>query len=689
LKLLPGSGALHRTAWILALFAVAVGLWARFAGLWHRPLAVDEYYFLLSTRSILADWLPDLPGGGYYVRGILIQYLTAGAIALTSDPMLGLRIVPTLFGLGCVALAFVYGSQVGGRGVGLCLAAVILLSSWEVEFSLFGRMYAPLQFFSLLFLVGYAWTLDGRGGWRRYLAPVALLLGIGTHSLALLLVPFVFIPALLPDRLERLGGRKSLALYGLAACAVAAFCFWWEFGFASDLRTWGVTDAFPPDYQTAPAPPGRSGRWVVPVFPFWPLSESLLQKLGLLLGTTGVVALGLVALRRVRDEVGSAHVFVAAAVVAALLHQLLLAGLLGVVVVAHYRSELMEKRALVVGLGLAASIAAAWLAFAALSTYGLGDRSWIAQAGERVFSRALYRTFFAWPDLWNPTLAPWLETVPLLAALLLLSILVSILASARWGAAERTTTAVRHPGFVILCMAVMFGVLNQQYHETRYWFFLYPAMIAAMLLAAQRAAESLPGVCDWAARHGLRAGALGLVAALTLFSLTDDFNPLHLVRITTSDVRYRVNAFQRYETQWYSREDTETPADFVNERVSVTSAEASVIVADVPQASYYLHMSHAVFYPRNSDRFPNVTRSQGTVDFWSGQRLLSTDDELRRYTSQSSVVWVLRRAEERFQRFPAFDIDGVWGERLGGVDRLYISEDGAVEVLRLELREAS
>ena len=675
----------HRTAWLLALLAVAVALWARFAGLWHRPLAVDEYYFLLSTESILADWLPDLPGGGYYMRGILIQYLTAGAIALTSDAMLGLRIVPTLFGLGSVGLGYVYGKQVGGRAVGLCLAAVMLLSSWEVEFSLFGRMYAPLQFFTLLFLVGYTWTVDGRGGWRRYVAPLAVLLGIGTHSLALLLVPFLFIPILLSGRLERFGGRRAWVLYALAACAAAAFCFWWQFAFASDLRTAGVVDAYPPAYGTAPAAPGQSGRWIVPVFPFWQTSDSPLEKLGFLLVAVTVAASGLIALRRSRGGFSFAHVFVVAAVIAALLHQLLLAGLLGALVVVHYRSELLERRAVVVGLGLAALIAAAWLGFAALSTYAWGDRAWIAGAGERVFSRAVYRTFLAWPDFWTPTLAPWLETVPILAAVLLPSLLVS----AWWGGAGPTATAVRHPAFVILSMMVMFGILSQQYHETRYWFFVYPSMIAAMLLAARHAAARLVGVRAWADGHGLRAGTVGLAAALVLFSLTDDFNPLHLVRITTADVRYRTREFERYERQWYSREETEAPADFVNARMSSANQDVRVVVADVPQASYYVDMPHAIFYRRDGDRFQNVARRGGTVDFWSGQRLLSTDEDLREYTRRSPVVWVLRRAEPAFQRYPAFDIEAVWGDRLRGVERLYIGEDGAVEVLRLELSDSS
>jgi hypothetical protein len=670
---------------VLALLAVVVGLFARVAGLWHRPLAVDEYYFLLSTQSILADGIPDLPGGGYYVRGILIQYLTAGIIALTQDPMLGLRLVPTVFGLGCVGLGFVYGSQLGGRGMGICLAAVLLLSSWEVEFSLFGRMYAPLQFLTLLFLVGYTWTLDGRGGWRRYVAPVAAVLAIGTHSLAVLLVPLLFLPVLLPSRLERFGGRRPLWLYAAAAAAAAAFCLWWQFGFADGLRNWGVTNAFPADFRTGPAPPGQGGPLLVPVFPFWHMTESPIQQLGLLLAATGGGGiLGVAVLRRLRRDVGYAHGFAIAAVIAALLHQLSLAAVLALVVILHYRSELKGSRALMAGVGLVPVISAGWLAFAWLSTYGWGDRSWIGRAGEQFLTQAVHRSFFGWPDVWSPTLDPWFQSVPLLTVLLV----PAVLASAWWGGSGHPAAAVRHPAFVVLYMAVTFGVLNQLYYETRYWYFLYPAMIAAMLLAAAGSAERLTGVRSWAGRHGLRAGTVGLAAGLGLFAMTDDFNPLHLVRITTADVRYRIHAFERYERQWYDREDTETLAALVNDRVSVGGEDATVIVADVPQASYFLDMPHGIFYPRDHDRFRNVSRSVGTVDFWSGQRLLSTDEELREYSRRSTVVWVLWKANVQ-RRFRVFDIEAVWGDRLLGVDAVHTGEDGAFEVLRVELTPAS
>jgi hypothetical protein len=664
-------------AWALAVLVATLGLWARFVGLADRPLAVDEYYFLVSTESVLADGLPDLPGGGYYTRGILIQYLTAAAIAVTGNTMLALTLIPTLFGLGCVALAFFYGTQVGGRRLGVCLAVLLFLSSWHVEFSRFGRMYAPFQFFTLLFFIGYFWTLEGRGGWRRYVPPLAVLLAIATHELTMLLLPLLFVPVLLPGRLERFGRPKAIAMYGVASSAVAALCLW-QFLFLG-ARTAGVEAPMPADWVPGPAAAGEVGRFLVPAFAFWRIAEGPLDNLVAVVAAMGLVAALLLALRKLRPGLEAAHVVAATAVVAAALHQLSLAGLLVLFAVFHYRSLLFQERfrGALLGLAAAASIAIAWLGYATLSTYVLDDRSWIGAAGERVFRMAVFRTFFAWPDFYVPTLSPWLAEAPILTALLLPALLLS----AWWRGSRPIAEIARGPGFAVMYTAVLFGVLAQDYHTTRYWFFVYPMLLAVLLLAGSDAAERIARARSWTRGGGQAARAFGLAGAAVLFSLTDDFNPLHLLNVGTADVTYRTGGYERYEAMWYSRDDIRSPAHFVNERVRSGNGDAAVIVADVPQASYYLDAPHAVFYARDSDRFPRVSRKGGTVDLWSGQRLLSTDDDVREYADGQAEVWILRSV-----RYHPFDVDSVWGEASGSVERSYLGPDGFAEVLHLDLR---
>jgi hypothetical protein len=232
---------------------------------------------------------------------------------------------------------------------------------------------------------------------------------------------------------------------------------------------------------------------------------------------------------------------------------------------------------------------------------------------------------------------------------------------------------------------VLFGVLSQDYATTRYWFFVYPQILALLLLVGREAAERIGRARAWTGSAGIPAGAYGVAGAVLLFTLTDDFNPLHLARVGADDVGYRTESFARYEPLWYSREDTRSPAQFVNEALREGGEDVAVVVANVPQASYYLEPLHGVFYPRDHARFPRVSRKGGTVDLWSGQRLLSTSDDLRAYTGDRSEVWILRDA----QTSPVFDIDSVWAERVESVERPYLGPDGYLEVLRVHLYDPS
>ena len=61
----------------LAGAAVAVGLYARFKNLHAAPLAVDEFFIVRSVENVLQHGVPRFDCGGYYTRGLLLQYLAA------------------------------------------------------------------------------------------------------------------------------------------------------------------------------------------------------------------------------------------------------------------------------------------------------------------------------------------------------------------------------------------------------------------------------------------------------------------------------------------------------------------------------------------------------------------------------------------------------------------------------------
>ena len=67
--------------WIIIIIAVLLGTIIRFKGLGTWNLALDEYYIIKSSENILKYGLPQFPDGGYYSRGIILQYLIAALIS--------------------------------------------------------------------------------------------------------------------------------------------------------------------------------------------------------------------------------------------------------------------------------------------------------------------------------------------------------------------------------------------------------------------------------------------------------------------------------------------------------------------------------------------------------------------------------------------------------------------------------
>ena len=71
----------NKTYYIIILVSVFLGAIIRLNGLGDWTLALDEYYIIASSENILKHGLPQFPNGGYYSRGILLQYLISFLIS--------------------------------------------------------------------------------------------------------------------------------------------------------------------------------------------------------------------------------------------------------------------------------------------------------------------------------------------------------------------------------------------------------------------------------------------------------------------------------------------------------------------------------------------------------------------------------------------------------------------------------
>ena len=129
----------------LAAIAFGAGAFFRFWGLGDAPLAVDEYYLATSILNLMERGLPEFPCGGYYSRGVLLQYMSLVPIYLGADIEFAVRLLPAISSILAIVAVWKLGFRAGGVSVA-CIATVLAsLSLWEIEFARFGRMWIGLR----------------------------------------------------------------------------------------------------------------------------------------------------------------------------------------------------------------------------------------------------------------------------------------------------------------------------------------------------------------------------------------------------------------------------------------------------------------------------------------------------------------------------------------------------------------
>ena len=230
---------------------LAAGLLARFWNLGKWPLAIDEYYFAQSVQNLLHFGVPKFACGGYYVRGLLLQYTSAVLQLAGLSAELAPRLIAAVCTVVTLPAAYQLGRRLGGRDVGLLAVAVLALSVWEVEIGRFGRMYGPFQAVFLWYVVFFVrYVIDGQ---RRALLPMLVLsaLGLAVWEGGIFLVLTNLLPPFIRHPDGRLTGRDIAYLVGCSLLLIPAYYLT-----MADLRT--SDSDLPADYVDATDTPSQS-----------------------------------------------------------------------------------------------------------------------------------------------------------------------------------------------------------------------------------------------------------------------------------------------------------------------------------------------------------------------------------------------------------------------------------------------
>jgi hypothetical protein len=595
--------------------AVLFGVFGRFKGLGTAPFAVDEYYLARSIENILRAGIPAFKCGGFYMRGLILQYAAAAEQLVGIAPELAPRLVSAFCSLIALPAVFLLGRRVHGRLVGLLAVIIIALSVWEIEMARFGRMYAPFQavfLWYLVFFLRYTVDRDARALWPMILLSiVGPFVWEGGVFLALANLLCIFLRRW-PDRLHRsdaLSLAAAAALLGLAAWFVTA-----------DFRGY-VADAWPAGYvralSTMPPDPLSSLRLPLNALRGHPslMIAAIFPLTGVLLAIPWVWSL------RGRPF---AALGLFAALLAAVAHQFLAVAAIGLLLLLTRLvpwKELFGRRAAVFHVAVLVC-AAFWIAFAVVGI------DWHHAAGSLPRAAAMLGyQLLSFPDVVGVVVRPWARAIPHLSVGLLLLLAVATY----WAARDDTTPEPQRILLItLLVLLLSASASHPPREETRYVFFLYPVAVIVALGTLAQAIERLGAA---------PAAVSGLTIALALggFALSEDFQPRHVLRIDSDVETFRLAMNQGMQSHLVIRDNYRAIAQWLERNAGPNS----IVVNGVHGLDRYYSGIKYFFTDQHDSNFADWSCRRGTVERWGNYPLLNSTESLASVVNAHSPTYLV------------------------------------------------
>ena len=649
------SGPIRIPLMLLAGAALLAGFYGRFKGLGIWPLGVDEFYISRSIDNILRTGLPAFPCGGYYLRGLVYQYLVAGVRLTGLSPEFAGRVVAAVCSLATLPAAYLLGKRFFGPVAGWVTVIILSVSIWEIEMARFARMYAPFQAVFVWYLVFcLRYTVDKQRaalGWMIGLSVLGVLIWEGGVLLGIANIVAVLF-AHEHGRLKPAEWKRLAALVLLLGLLV--------FAGTNDLR--GGSEVADAQSAAAAGSTNQAMHWLAAG------ATALRRHLAwscawlLLSGLACVASVWIWSFRR-RPL---AALSLCAALVAAAAHLFTLAG--GIIALSLLTRlivprELAEGRARYFLLSFA-SYLVFWLAFYHWSGVGAGEQ----MVGGGAAMPPLVQHLFGFPDVYDTMVRPWGRTVPLLSIALGLALTFMFWQSLSQGDGPGPTAVLLT---LILVMLLIIGITPTGRIETRYTFFLYPVFIslavAASMIAMQRL-KFLGGV------------ALAASAAIPLlcFCATEDFQPRHLIAVDSGRVNFRVGLSPVVADHYYPRNDMRA----VGEWLAAHVRPGDVVIAGIPNLGEYYNGFDYFFLDTEDNRYDAYVCRDQRTERWTNHPLLTSGAALQPIIAAGHRVFATLYPDAREQlrsaaRLGDWSVTPVWSTPYGDTTILLITQRAA------------
>ena len=633
----------------LAAIASAIGLVARFNSLGATSLEVDEYFIVQSVRNVLRTGWPAFDCGGWYQRGLLLQYFSAGLQLLGVSGALAPRLVAALSSVLALPAVFAIGRRAYNPAVGLIAVSVLLVSLWEIELARFGRMYMPFQAITAWYAFYFLrYTVDRSA---RALLPMVLLsfAGILTWEGGVLLAAANLVPLLL----VREPFKLSMAFVGKVAglLVLVAFGYWLA---VANLRV--MSGALPDEYT------GETLHVYAGLFDLAPnyLATIFEKPLWLVIGIVPLLSVGM-ALRSafaLRSRPLAALGMLLAVAAAACGQLAAAATVLVLLVVFRFVDWAELLGASMRGFRLALIVCALfWLVFVVVSFdwHGVETESLLRRAALFIYQ------FTRFPNFIDVAIWPWARSMPILGFVLLVALSAAVLRVTLRSRAD-PLTAEGALVALVLCLLVCAAVSNPPRIETRYTFFLYP--LVAVLGIGSLWSFFSARVRNASIVNTLAAGsAFGVLAAtgdLDVDLVLHPYDPSVVLRADMSP-GYVGHSDDAALVRWLD-------ASVVRDR--------DVVITGYHVLDYYYSNVAYFFVDLRDDAFGEWSCRRGTTERWTNKPMLYTIAALEGAIPERGRAFLVM-----------FDDDNHAGRvlsELSGVNAKVVWSNEGIKVIRID-----
>ncbi len=650
------------------ILSIIFGVIIRFKGLGRWPISnSDEYFMAKSVGQILTNGFPKFDTGGYYVRGIIQQYLSSILIISGLKAEFALRLITVVSNLLAMPPLYLIGKRVSGTTVAVGTLTLFSLSVWTIEISRFARMYAPFQalfIWYFYFLFKYYIDRDNRSiKWIYILSVVGNF--IAEIGVFLAILNFLIILTNLDQGSKKRNRKKVLICLSILAFSIFYVAI-------LDLRNYGISDPYPPGLE-------RISKGVIPIdLPFILLKTLHINKWLVSFCIFNVLAC-IYFIRFYKDDTISKYAKFGVLLILTCAAFNLFAMILYIILLMHFsglycmkdwgRLKVSNSKLFYLGLFICFTYLIFW------ANYLLFNEGWthlIKNFTIEAKFRKILISLIDYPFIYDKIVDKYFSVYPIFISMSFGLCLVLFTNSMLND--YKDNIGINFLFFILVINLLLVGVVHAPYKATRYSFYLFP--IVLLLIA-----NSMKLIADIISRYTLNRKVVFSICLTSFLLFSEDFNIDHLINIDSERIYFRTKygAYSRLSQHYYSHHDILTPAEIINSNID---DDDIIISVQLLEMDYYLKRLDYVFRDvRKTDTFLSTSRNKGRTELWSNADLIyHADDFIRMIENSAHTIWIILSVKKVNDKSDiSYLISRDYKDSL-----FYTSVDNSIEVYKIE-----